>query len=349
MNIFSTVLRITIVFLSSSASVLAAPSLNGYLRQPDAWFASAEAQSIADNLLSWQAAAGSWPKNTDTMQPFAGDRARLRGTFDNRATVDEVRFLARAYQATRDARYKEAVVRAIDHIVAAQYPTGGWPQYFPSQKNYTRHITFNDQAMMRLMELLREVSRSERFDFVDADRRQKAAQAFDRGVECILKCQVVVAGKRTVWCAQHDEQDYHPRPARTFELVSLSGAESVGITRLLMSLETPTPEVIEAVESAVAWFKQAELRGIRIKLRDDARSPRGKDKVVVEDPDAPPLWARFYEIETGRPLFVDRDGVPKYRLADIGFERRNNYAWYGDWPRELLEKEYPAWKQRLTN
>jgi Pectic acid lyase len=57
-------------------------------------------------------------------------------------------------------------------------------------------------------------------------------------------------------------------------------------------------------------------------------------------------WARFYEIETNTPIFADRDGVKKYDLAKIGYERRNGYAWYGTWPQRLLEKEYPAWKEK---
>jgi len=63
---------------------------------------------------------------------------------------------------------------------------------------------------------------------------------------------------------------------------------------------------------------------------------------------APPLWARFYEIGTNKPLFADRDGVAKYDLEDIGYERRNGYAWYGTWPAKLLSDEYPAWKTRVA-
>jgi hypothetical protein len=57
------------------------------------------------------------------------------------------------------------------------------------------------------------------------------------------------------------------------------------------------------------------------------------------------MWARFYEIGTNRPIFCDRDGVPKSHLADIGHERRNGYSWLGYWPQSLLEKDYPAWKR----
>ena len=68
----------------------------------------------------------------------------------------------------------------------------------------------------------------------------------------------------------------------------------------------------------------------------------------MPDPTAPPQWARFYDLKTRKPVFCDRDGIPKATLAEIGHERRNNYSWYGTWPRTLLEKDYPAWKKRVN-
>jgi pectate lyase len=316
-----------------------------YLNKPDDWFRSDEGRRITANVLSHQSDLGSWPKNLDTTAaPYTGDPLLIVGTFDNRATTDELRFLARAFNATRERRDDQAFLKGLDHILRAQYPTGGWPQLYPPGKGYHRYITFNDDAMVRLMEFLREVAAAKTYDFVAPAKRKAAQAAFDRGIDCILKCQVRVDGKLTAWCAQHDERDYRPRPGRTYELVSLSGAESVGITRLLMSLDHPRPEVVQAVEGAVAWFEAAKLKGIRVVQRDDPAAPRGRDRVVIQDPAAPPLWARFYEISTNRPIFADRDGIPKRTLAEIGYERRNGYAWLGTWPATLLSRDYPAWK-----
>jgi pectate lyase len=318
-----------------------------YLQKPDGWFAADEARRVAANILSYQSDLGGWPKNIDTTAaPFTGDRKGLKPTFDNDATTDELRFLARAYNATRDERYRRAFEKGLDYILKAQYPTGGWPQFWPPDDKYHRYITFNDNAMVRLMELLREVAVSDRYAFVDAGRRKAARAAFDRGVACILKCQIKVDGKLTAWCAQHDEKDYSPRPGRTYELVSLSGAESVGVVRLLMSLDDPSPEVVRAVDGAVAWFEAAKLKGIRQVVERDEKSPTGRNKVVVKDPAAPPMWARFCEIGSNRPIFSDRDGVAKHDLSEIGYERRNGYSWLGYWPRDLLEKDYPAWKKK---
>ena len=320
-------------------SVSRGASWRDYRKKPDDWFRGREGLTVAKNILSWQAPRGDWPKNLDTMsKPYSGDRRKLRGTFDNGATTGELRFLAKAFVATKSKACGLAVTKGLDHILTAQYPTGGWPQSSPPGRGYPKHITFNDNAMVRIMELLRDVAESDGFTFAGPDRRRKARLAFNRGIACILKCQIRVGGKLTAWCAQHDEQNYKPRPARTYEHISISGSESVGIVRLLMSLDNPGKEIVAAVHGAMAWFESARITGIRYVKIDG-------DKKVVKDPKARPIWARFYEIKTNRPIFSGRDGVIKYDVSQIEHERRNGYAWYGSWPASLA-KPYAEWKKK---
>jgi PelA/Pel-15E family pectate lyase len=94
----------------------------------------------------------------------------------------------------------------------------------------------------------------------------------------------MVRGRRTVWCAQHDEVTLAPAPARKYELVSLSGHESVGIVRFLMSIDHPDNRVIDAVESAIAWFNESKLTGIEWIEKADVAKPKGYDRVVIKDP-----------------------------------------------------------------
>jgi PelA/Pel-15E family pectate lyase len=306
-------------------------------RRPDEWYRKAEGSQVIENVLSHQADLGGWPKNLETSAGmFKGDRATLKGTFDNGATCGEVRFLAHAARFTSDARCRAAVVKAIDHILQAQYPSGGWPQSFPPGRAYHRHITFNDDTMLHLLELVRDVGRSDEFRFLDQARRDASTRAFEAGIRCILACQIKVDGRPTVWCAQHDEVTFEPRPGRTFELVSLSGSESAGILMLLMSLDRPNPEVVKAVEAGARWFEAAKLNGIRL-------DRQGGDLKVVKDPAAPPLWPRFVEIGTGRAIFSSRDGVLKYDVAEIDPERRNGYAWYGTWGKKVADR-FARWK-----
>jgi PelA/Pel-15E family pectate lyase len=214
-----------------------------------------------------------------------------------------------------------------------------------SRKGLHPHITFNDGAMVGLLEFLREVHTGSIYSFVAAEDRKAAGKAFEKGISCLLRCQIIVDGKPPVWRAQHDESDHRPRAGRTFEPASRSGSESVGIVRLLMFLGHTGPEIITAVEGAVRWFESSRITGVRLVARPDPGSGNEVDRVVLEDPAAPPLWARFYTLKTGKPLFCDRDGVAKSSLAEIGKERRSGYSWCAEWPGDLLEKDYPAWRK----
>jgi pectate lyase len=329
------ILRLSIVLLSLSASLDVGAKAADLTGRPDSWFHSEEGRTAMECILSWQSDQGAWPKNKDTTRrQFSGDRSSIKGTFDNGATTGELRVLARAFQATGDARYEKAFLTGFDHILEAQYANGGWPQYYPLSRQYHRHITFNDGSMIRVMELLRDATTSGEYSFLGEDRRAAALKAIDRGIDCIVKCQVIVNGTPTVWCAQHDEVTLAPADARSYELASLSGAESAGILIFLMSLDEPTPDVVRSVNSGVAWFESTKIEGFRYVRRQ-----------LVEDPSAPPIWARFYEIGTNRPFFCDRDGVKKYDLEEIGSGRRNGYAWYGN-AGEQVARAYAKWPYR---
>jgi len=119
--------------------------------------------------------------------------------------------------------------------------------------------------------------------------------------------------------------------------------------RFLMSIDHPDNRVIDTVESAIAWFNESKLTGIKWIERTDAAKPKGYDRVVIKDLNAGPLWARFYEIDTNRPIFVGRDSVVRYNVAEIEEERRNGYRWYVSDPAQLINVDYPAWRKRWRN
>jgi PelA/Pel-15E family pectate lyase len=321
------------------------------------FYASDEAVRIADNVLLYQRNTGGWPKGVDMARVLSDkDKAKLRedknkkdSTLDNGATHTQMRYLARVYNATKLKRFKDAFFKGVDYLLQAQYSNGGWPQFYPLQANagYSRYITFNDGAMIGAMSVLCDIAEKRpQYVFVDERRRNKAEKAVQKGIQCILKCQIIVDGKRTAWCQQHDEKTLEPRPARSYEKVSICSGESVGVVAFLMSIDSPEPEIIDAVQAAVVWLDHVKLTGIRQIRKPDESKEDGYDKVVVEDAAAPPIWARFYQIGTNRPIFCGRDGIIKYRLAEIEHERRIHYSWYGDSPARLLAKDYPAWQKK---
>lgn len=314
--------------------------------RPDAWFASDEAQRMGENILSWQdRSAGGWPLMNTTAEPNIGDPTAI-GPWGARAalikaTVNEMLFLARLNQVVPDARYATAVDRGLGYILDAQYPSGGWPHSWPVFSNgYDWQATFNDDEMVDLMTLLREVTRDPVFAILAPERRTAAQAAFDRGIDFILKSQIRVDGRLTAWCAQHDPVTYAPLPARAFEPVSISGGESAGVLMLLMSLDAPSPAVVAAIEGGVEWYRSAVQSGIRVELANG-------DRVVRPDLSAPPIWARFYEIETNRPVFAGRDGVIRYSLAEIEQERRAGYGWYVMAGSTVLAR-YETWKRATS-
>ncbi len=316
------------------------------------WYGSAEAIRVADNLLVYQHDNGGWKKNIDMAAPLdTAARAKLIAekredgtTIDNSATYTQMAYLARVYNAGKQERYKASFLRGLDFILKAQYDNGGWPQYYPARAGYWMHITYNDDAMVGVMEMLRAIVKPEPvYAFVETSYREKAARALDKAIECILKTQVVVNGKLTVWCAQHDEKTLAPAPARKYELISLSGSESVPIVRYLMAIDKPSPAVIRSVQSAMAWFHATKITGLKQVEKPAPGTPKGYDKTMVPDASAPPLWARFYDVSTNRPIFCGRDGIVKSSIAEIEYERRNGYRWYVDRPASLLERDYPKW------
>lgn len=191
-----------------------------------------EAKRIADNLVLYQLDSGAWPKNiyfpgeitAEQHKKITESKKHLEnGTIDNGSTTTEIIYLSKVYNVTREKKYKQAALKGIKYLLKAQYKNGGWPQFYPNAKGYARHITYNDNAMINVMKLLRDIYECEPlYWYVPQELREKAKTAFDKGVECILATQVIQDGKPTVWCAQHDFESLAPVKARAYELPSLS-------------------------------------------------------------------------------------------------------------------------------
>lgn len=321
-----------------------------------AWFATAEAKAVAENVLLYQRNIGGWPKNIQMQTPLTeAEKQKLidlksttkEVTTDNKATTQEMLFLSKMYAQVPDERYKNAFLAGFDYLLKAQYENGGWPQFYPLKKGYYTHITYNDDSMVNILNVLKEcVEKTDYYSIKPSDATlEKAKKAFNKGIDCIIKSQYKQNGVLTAWCAQHDEVTLLPANARAYELASLSGKESAKIVLLLMSIEKPSPEIITAVNSAVAWFEKTKITDLR---EERVAVPNSKiiEKVMVNDPNASPIWARFMELVDNKPFFCDRDGIKKASIAEIGQERRTGYAWYTNEPKEVLKK-YPSWKKKL--
>jgi PelA/Pel-15E family pectate lyase len=322
-------------------------------------YKNTDVTAIGDNILLYQKDNGGWPKNYDMLAiltPAQKDsliKAKniLNTTFDNSTTYTHIAALASIYYATKLERFKAAALKGIEFILSAQYKNGGWPQYYPLESNYSKEITLNDDAYIGIMWLLKDIKENKKeYDFVDNERRKKVITSYEKGLQCILKTQINDAGKPTAWCQQYDEKTLQPAWARAFEPPSICNGESAGVIKFLMSIDHPLKQVIDAVENAVAWFNDSKILNTRIKTVSAPdtvyRFRRSHtDKIVVNDPSAPPIWTRYYELKTHRPLFCNRDSKVVYSLAEVERERRDGYGWYTYEPQKVLNN-YAAWKKK---
>lgn len=315
--------------------------------------------AIGDNILLYQKDNGGWPKNYDMLAILTSRQKDsiiktkniLNTTFDNSTTYSHIVCLANIYTATKLQRFKDAALKGIDYILSAQYANGGWPQYFPLEENYSREITFNDDVITGIMSLFKDIKENKKqYLFVDEVRRKKVNTSFNKGLECILKTQIKDNEKLTAWCQQYNEVSLQPSWARAFEPPSICNAESAGVVLLLMSIDHPSQPVINAVKNAVAWFNDSKIFNTRVKTiaaPDTTYRFRhsATDKIIINDPAAPPIWTRYYELKTHRPLFCNRDSKVVYSLAEVERERRDGYGWYTYEPQKVLN-QYASWKKK---
>lgn len=322
-------------------------------QMPDEWYGSEESVRVAENVLLYQRDAGGWPKNIAIHRPLTeAEKATVNdekglsdAIFDNSATTTEMKFLARMYNKNKNQTYKDSFNRGLKFILDAQYKNGGWPMFWPLRKGYYTHITFNDNAIVNILTLLGEMKDGNPLfkAITSPENFKRVEKAYNKGIEVILKTQIIVNGKPTVWCAQHDEETLMPAKARSYELPSFSGGESCGIIKFLMEIPDPSPEIIKSVTCAVEWLDVHRIKNIRWDVFTNTDGKR--DRRIVQDPQAGDLWARFYDLETEEPFVCDRDGIKKETLEEIGYERRNGYSWYTDAPKEVIDM-YPAWKAK---
>jgi PelA/Pel-15E family pectate lyase len=353
----------------ASAQAPATPSLAGFEDAIHHWrnvhgdayprYAPDQVALIADNILRYQRVDGGWIENQDPARilddaekaRFDAEARKSGGSFDNRNIYTQLDYLATAYAITGDPRYRDGSLKGLAFTLAQQIPAcGGWPHTVPATQSYHPHITIADDVTAGVLGTLRKVlTDTRRYAFVDAALRARVQAAVDAGDACLLRLQVRQGDTLAGWAGQYDARTLAPAQGRKFELPSITGQETVGVVRYLMSIPHPSPEVVKAVDGAVAWLRRVEITGQRIETFDAPAEQfqyhsSAKDRRLVADPAATGLWARFYDTRDNSVVLATRDSQRVTRYEEIPRERRTGYEWYGSWPKRLLAKEYPQWK-----
>lgn len=276
------------------------------------WYGSAEAQAVADILIETQKTSGGWMKNLEFHNLPASDYADQKvsrdkqSCLDNAATTQEMRFLAKVWQKTKVEKYRESFLKALNMIFEAEKDCGGWSQYWPlsGKGSYQDYITFNDDLVINVLKLLREIN-GDKGDFAgiaDDAAKTHCQAAFDRGIDMIIKCQIDDNGKKAAWCAQHDPADMLPAVGRPHELPSVSGCESASLLPFLMTIPEPSKELQEAITAAVTWLDEHKIEGKAIE--DYINAAGEKDRRVVDKPGSA-IWGRFIQLggEKGKEVY----------------------------------------------
>ena len=261
-------------------------------------------------LAAAQLPSGGWNYNFDFSDPTRSKRRNI-STFDDNTSQSCLRFLlALGEVATGNTARERAIRHARDlglrKLLEAQYPNGAWPQRydgvpkaakdFPVLKarypkawsrtypkaNYINHYTFNDNSHRDCALLALEAHR------VTGDL--KYLQAARRGGDFILLAQM--PEPQPAWAQQYNAH-MEPAWARKFEPPSVTGGESVGACRTLIDLYLATGDdkYLNAVAPAVSWYLRSAI--------------------------APGKWARFYELQTNRPLYFTKDYQLTYQDNDM--------------------------------
>lgn len=294
------------------------------------WYGSDEAKAIADIVLDVQKETGGWMKNDQLHKLSASELATLKASrsehscLDNTATTQEMRFLAKVYQATKVEKYRTAFGKALDMIFASEKDCGGWSQYWPLSGggSYQDYITFNDDLVTNVMKILRDIhgNTGDFADMTDEQTRTRCMTSFDKAVGMIIKCQIDDNGTKAAWCAQHDPADFLPAEGRPHELPSVSGYESADLISFLMTIEKPSTELQEAITSAVAWLDKHKIEG---KAIEDFTNDKGQSDRRIVDKANSAIWGRFIQLggASGKKVY---DKFFK-KLEDRGKSRTYNY------------------------
>jgi PelA/Pel-15E family pectate lyase len=304
------------IWLQGGTEAVGAVMLDAYEATRDPDYLDA-ARKAADAIVFGQLPQGGWhyfidfePAGIPEWYEKTASRFRYgyeeyrhfygNATFDDRVTADTARFLLRFYRTTREAAYREPVLKALDFVLASQFPNGAWPQRFPLRDagahdglpDYTGFYTLNDGAMLAIVQLL-----------LDGYETLGDARYFDaarRAADALLALQGPEG--QAAWAEQHGA-DLRPIAARTHEPAGYVVRESMFSMLILAEiyLRTGDARYLESIARCLDWFDRVNR------------------EIAAERYPAP----RYWEPKTNKPVYVVR--TDEINAAGYGL-----YVWTTD-------------------
>ena len=231
------------------------------------------------------------------------------GTFDDGVTTGAADFLLDLYLTTLDPAYRGPLLQAVQFVLDAQYPLGGWPQRYPPRQDrithegpsYTAFYTFNDGVIANNISFLLKA-----YEKLGDERCREAAV---RGMYFVVLSQM---GRPQAGWAQQYAMDLRPGAARSYEPAALAPSTTVSNIRHLLTFfkRTGDSRYLRGIPDALRWLEGSTL-------------PAGHS-------DEGHTHAQFVEVGTNRPLYAHREGTS---VADgrywVDYEPGNFPGHYG--------------------
>jgi PelA/Pel-15E family pectate lyase len=279
--------------------------LRAYEATGDALYLEA-AKAAADALIWGQLVSGGWDYKID-FDPKGSQRwyyrhdkgkvdpkgRRNTSTLDDNNSQSALRFIMAVHKATGEGKYLSAVEYGLAFMLKSQFENGAWPQRYPlASKGYSRWYTFNDNAINDCISVM--------LDAYHIYGYEEYLESAKRGGDFIIASQL--PEPQAGWAQQYDH-DMKPASARWFEPAAVNGAATPRNIRTLVELylETGEEKYLKPIPAAVDWLERSRMED-------------GK-------------WARFYELGTNRPVYVNMDRKVVYEFVNI----RSGYSWMANY------------------
>ena len=202
-------------------------------------------------------------------------------TFDDDVHAGAARFLMSLYLETLDPRWRAPLDKALEFVLASQFPNGAWPQRYPLRDDYSSCYTYNDGVIEGNIFLLLEA-----YEKLGDTRLKDAAR---RGMEFVVKSQL--PPPQAGWALQYGK-DMKPAKARNYEPAAVTPGQTIECIRSLETFYKITGDkgFLRGIPDAVRWLENSVLNG-------------GKGAVYEGKTYT---HATFYEPGTNKPIYPHR-------------------------------------------
>lgn len=299
-----------------------------------------KATAAAEALIFGQLKSGAWSdrvdfdpkgKRSDLYRNGKGNaKGRNYSTLDDDKSQAAIRFLIEMDKAHEQshAGIHDAVTFALDALLKAQFANGGFPQgwekpvesfpvtkaSFPKYdwrtegrvKDYWNYETLNDGLAGTVTSTLWLA-----YETYQDNRYRDSLLRFG---DFLIQAQL--PEPQPAWAQQYSHE-LVPIWARKFEPAAVVGVESEDVIQTLMFLTEKTGErrFLEPIPAAIAWLKRSRLEDGQL--------------------------ARFYELETNKPLYMFRRG-DVYTLTYDDSDLPTHYGFKSKSKLEKLEPRYQS-------